>query len=243
MFAHYKFSFSFYKMINTWSEVLQNSFADLWVGVMGFVPKLIIAVVILLVGWGIGILLDKVIAQVVRSLRVDSALKRAKFDELLGKAGFDLDSGAFLGGIVKWFVIVAFLIASLDTLGLQQVTVFLQQVVVYIPQVVVAVLIILAAAVIAEVVQRLVVGTAQAARISHASFAGLVARWAIWIFAILMALSQLGIAAQIINTIFTGLTVAVALAVGLSFGLGGQEAAGKLIDRIRTEIANRRHLE
>jgi hypothetical protein len=103
------------------------------------------------------------------------------------------------------------------------------------------VLVILSAAIIAEVVQKLVVGSAQSAGISHSGFAGLVARWAIWIFAILVALSQLGIAAQIINTIFTGITVAVALAVGLSFGLGGQEAAGRLIERIRTELVNRHH--
>ena len=230
-------------MIETWSDVLRGSFADLWIGVVGFVPKLVVAVVIFLVGWGIGLLLDKVIAQIVRSIKVDNVLRRLKVDDFLKRAGFDLDSGVFLGGLVKWFVIVAFLIASLDTLGLRQVTLFLQQILVYIPQVIVAVLIILAAALIAEAVQRLVVGGAAAAGVSHASFAGLVARWSIWIFAILIALSQLGIGAQIIYIIFTGITIAVALSVGLSFGLGGQEAAGKLIERVRSEIANRKHLE
>lgn len=225
--------------IGVWSEVLRSSFADLWIGVMNFIPKLIIALVIFLVGWGIGILLDKVVAQIIQALKVDNVLKKIKTDELLRRAGFNLNSGVFLGGLVKWFVIIAFLIASFDTLGLKQVTVFLQQVVIYIPQVVVAVLIILAAALIADFVQRLVVGSAQAAGISHASFAGLIARWAIWIFAILMAFSQLGIAVQIINTIFTGITVAVALALGLSFGLGGQDAASKLIDRVRSELTNR----
>jgi hypothetical protein len=230
-------------MIETWSDVLRGSFADLWVGVVNFVPKLVVALVIFLIGWGIGVLLDKVIAQIIRSIKVDSVLRRAKVDEFLRRAGFNLDSGAFLGGLVKWFVIVAFLVASLDTLGLRQVTLFLQQVLIYIPQVVVAVLIILAAALIAEAVQRLVVGGAQAAGVSHASFAGLVARWAIWIFAILVALSQLGIGAQIVNIIFTGITIAVALSVGLSFGLGGQEAAARLIERVRTEIANRKHVQ
>lgn len=225
--------------IGVWSEVLRGSFTDLWIGVMGFIPKFLWALVIFLAGWGIGVLLDKVVAQVVQAFKVDNALKKVKLDELLGRAGFKLNSGIFLGGLVKWFVIIAFLIASFDTLGLKQVTVFLQQVVIYIPQVVVAVLIILAAALIAEFVQRIVVGSAQAAGISHASFAGLIARWAIWIFAILMAFSQLGIAVQIINTLFTGITVAVALALGLSFGLGGQEAAGKLIERVRSELSNR----
>src|SRR3989344_2747758 len=139
-------------MIETWSSVLQNSFNDLWVGVVEFIPKIVIALVIFLVGWGIGVLLDKVIAQVINSIKVDSVLRRAKLDELLKKAGFNLDSGKFLGGLVKWFVIIVFLVASLDVLGLTQVTLFLQQVIVYLPQVIVAVLVILSSALIAEVV-------------------------------------------------------------------------------------------
>ena len=78
-------------MIETWSSVLQNSFNDLWVGVVEFIPKIVIALVIFLVGWGIGVLLDKVIAQVINSIKVDSVLRRAKLDELLKKAGFNLD--------------------------------------------------------------------------------------------------------------------------------------------------------
>ncbi|HEY9584261.1 MAG TPA: hypothetical protein VJI33_01635 [Candidatus Paceibacterota bacterium] len=228
-------------MIETWSQVLQTSFNNLWVGVVEFIPKLVVALVIFLVGWGIGVLLDKVIAQIVGSIKVDNVLKRAKLDELLKRAGFNLDSGRFLGGLVKWFVIVVFLVASLDVLGLNQVTMFLQQVVMYIPQVIVAALVILAAALIAEAVQRLVVGGAAAAGISSASFAGAIAKWAIWVFAILIALSQLGIAAPFVQTLFTGIVVAVALALGLSFGLGGQEAASSLISKVKSEIAARHH--
>lgn len=228
-------------MIYTWSDILRNSFNDLWIGVVDFIPKLVIAIVIFLVGWGVGVLLDKVIAQIVKSINVDSILRRAKLEDLLKKAGFNLNSGAFLGGLVKWFVIVVFLVASLDVLGLTQVTLFLQQVVIYIPQVIVAALVILAAALIAEAVQRVVVGSAQAAGISSASFAGVVAKWSIWVFAILVALSQLGIAAPFVQTFFTGIVVAVALALGLSFGLGGQEAAAKLIEKVRSEIASRHH--
>ena len=160
---------------------------------------------------------------------------------MLRKGGFSLDSGAFIGALVKWFVIVVFLVASFDVLGLNQVNLFLQQVVlIYLPQVIVAALIILVAAIIAETSQRLIAGTAQAAGLTSARFAGAVAKWAIWIFAIFMAVSQLGIATQFILTIFTGIVVAIALAVGLSFGLGGQEAAARLIEKVRSEVANKK---
>ncbi len=158
------------------------------------------------------------------------------------RAGFNLDSGAFLGGLVEWFVIVVFLVASFEVLGLTQVNTFLQQVVLfYLPQVIVAALIIIVGAVIAEAMQKVVSGAAAAGGIHSANFAGTMTRWAIWIFAILAALFQLGVAAPFIQTLFTGVVVAIAIALGISFGLGGQEAASRAIERVRQEIADRHH--
>src|SRR3989344_3192681 len=145
------------------------------------------------------------------------------------------------GGFAEWFVIVVFLVAAFDVLGLNQVTAFLQQVVLlYLPQVIVAALILLAAAVIAEAMQKVIVGSAKAVGVKFAHLAGTITRWAIWVFAILAALFQLGIAAAFIQTLFTGMVVALALALGLSFGLGGQEAAARYIEKIRQEIAEKK---
>lgn len=224
-----------------WTEVLQNSFADIWTGVIDFVPKLIVALVIFLVGWGIGALLDKVVAQIIRSLKVDNALRKVSVESFLQKAGFRLDSGMFVGGLVKWFIIVVFLVAAFDVLGLSQVNTFLQQVLGYLPKVIVSSLIILSAAIIAEAVQKVVSGGAHAAGISSANFAGVVSKWSIWIFAILVALDKLGIIAPFVQTIFMGIVVAIALALGLAFGLGGQDAAAKLIEKVKTDVANRHH--
>lgn len=227
-------------MYTTWADTLRSSFNDIWGGIVAFVPNLIIALVIFAIGWIIGAVLGRVVEQIIKSLRVDAALRGAKVEEVLKRAGFDLDSGAFLGALVKWFVIVVFLIASFEIIGLTQVTVFLQQVVLlYLPQVIVAVFILLVAAVIADAMQKVVSGASHAAGITAANFLGTVTKWSIWIFAILMALFQLGIASVFIQTLFTGIIIALALAVGLSFGLGGQDAAAKFIERVRSEIAAR----
>lgn len=211
-------------------------------GFAKFVPNLIVAIIIFLIGWFVASLLGKVVAQIIRSIKVDHALKSVQADLFLKRAGFNLDSGAFIGGLVEWFVIIIFLVASFDVLGLSQVNTFLQQVVLfYLPQVIVGALIILVAAVIAEAMQKVVSGAAAAAGIKSANFAGSVARWSIWIFGILTALLQLGVAAPFIQTLFTGIVVAVAIALGLSFGLGGQEAASRFIEKIRSEIADRHH--
>ncbi len=226
--------------ISIWGEMLRLTFAQVGSGVMAFLPSLIIAIVIVLAGWLFGLILGKVVGQIVSATKVDNVLRRAKLDELLRKGGFALDSGVFVGTLVKWFIIIVFLVAAFDVLGLNQVNIFLQQVVlIYLPQVIVAALIILVAAVIAETVQKLISGTAEAAGLTSGRLAGVIAKWAIWVFAILMAVSQLGIASQFILTIFTGIVVAVSLAIGLAFGLGGQDAASKLIEKVKNDISNR----
>ncbi|MCH7530050.1 hypothetical protein IIB50_02960 [Patescibacteria group bacterium] len=224
-------------ILQTWADVLTRSLYDLWLGIVDFVPNLVVALVIFAIGWVIGAVLGRVVAQIVKSLKVDSALRSAGLEDVFSRAGFELNAGRFLGGLVKWFIIIVFLVASLDVLKLTQVNVFLQEVVLfYLPQVIVAVLILLVAAVIAEVMQSVVIGSAKAAGIRSAHFLGSVARWAIWIFAVLAALNQLGVATAFVQTLFTGVVVALSLAVGLSFGLGGQEAAARYIEKMRDEI-------
>jgi len=104
----------------------------------------------------------------------------------------------------------------------------------------VAALVLLVAGVLGDLVERVVVTAARTADIRSAHFAGSVAKWAIWIFAVLVALSQLGIATAFSQTLFTGVVIAVSLALGLSFGLGGQEAAARFIERLRGEMTDRR---
>lgn len=222
--------------LNTWANVLNLSFQNLFYGLVEYLPNLLIAVIIFILGWLIGAGLGRVIAQVVNSLRVDQALRAAGVERVLERAGFSLNSGAFLGMLVKWFFILVFLVAALEVLGLTQVTMFLTAVVLgYLPRVIVAVLILLVAAVIAEAAQRLVAGSARAANLKSANFLGSMARWAIWIFAVLAALDQLGVT-PFVQTLFTGVVVALALAFGLSFGLGGQAAASRFLDKMQSEM-------
>ena len=223
------------------ANVIQTSFADLWFTVVQFLPAILAAVIIFIVGWIVGIILARIVEQIVQVLRIDDALKAAGVNEAAKNAGFSLNIGRFLGTLVQWFIVLVFLVASLEVLGLQRVTIFLQQAVLYyLPQVIVAVLILILGAIVAEVVKNLVSGSARAAGAHSANLAGAVAKWAIWIFAILAALNQLGVASAFVQTLFTGLVIALSLAFGLSFGLGGKEAAARTIERVRSEIAHSR---
>ena len=205
-----------------------------------FLPNLIIAIIIVIIGWIVGALLGRVVSHIIKSIRVDEALSKAGVEDALRKGGVRLNAGNFVGALVKWFIIVVFLVAAFDILHLTQVNVFLYNVVLlYLPNVIVAVLVLLLAAVIGDVMQKLVTTSARTAEFRSAHLLGTVSRWTIWIFGLLVALSQLGIAATFIQTIFTGVVVALALALGLAFGLGGQDAAARFIEKTRQEISHR----
>ncbi|HXK39150.1 MAG TPA: hypothetical protein VJ043_03620 [Candidatus Paceibacterota bacterium] len=223
------------------ADLVQGSFVDLWLTVVRYLPSILVAVIVFVLGLVFGAILYRIVVQVVKVLRIDDALKAAGLESAAKDAGFNLDIGRFLGTLVKWFVVIVFLVAALDVLGLSRVTVFLQQVVLlYLPQVIVAVLILILAAIVAEVAKKLIAGSARATGAHAANLAGNVAKWSVWTFAILAALSQLNVAPEFMQTLFTGLVVALALAFGLSFGLGGKEAAARTIERIRSEIAAHR---
>jgi hypothetical protein len=217
---------------------LNLSFQNLWTGVIAFVPNLVVSIIIFVVGWVVGVVLGNWVAQVVNALKIDRALHSLGIDDLVSKAGFKLNSGAFVGALIRWFVIVVFLVAAVDVLGLTQVNVFLQQVVLgYLPNVIVAAFILLIAAVIATPLQKVVTGSAKAADVPSAELLGGISRWAVWVFAFLAALNQLGIAGPFFQTLFTGIIAMIALAGGLAFGLGGKEVAGRYLEKLRSDIS------
>lgn len=217
--------------IQTWGEVFTQSLQNVWLGVADFVPNLIIAIIILAIGWILAILIEKLVEHLFKALKVDSALRSTGLEDVVERAGHKLNSGRFVGALVKWFIIVVFLVASFDVLGLSQVTVFLRQVVSYLPQVIVAVLILMVAMVVGTTMERIVIASSRATNVRSAEMLGHVTRWAIWIFAILTALFNLGIAPSIIQTVITAVFAGGALAIGLAFGLGGKDYAQKVIEK------------
>lgn len=227
-------------IINTWSDRLTQAFQDLGVAVVQFLPNILIAILIIILGWALGALVGRIIARVIRSIKLDEALRRAGFEDVVRRGGMQLNTGRFVGALVKWFIILAFLITAFDVLNLNQINFFLQDVVLrYIPRVIVAVLVLLVAGVLGDFMQKVVTTSSRTVEIRTAHLLGNVAKWSIWIFALLVALSQLGIAREFIQTLFTGIVIAISLALGLSFGLGGQEAAARFIEKTRNDISRR----
>lgn len=218
-------------------DTLRASFADLAPVVLSIAARLVVALAIFIIGWIIGMFVASIVEKIFKKINVDSALRKAGVETTLQRGGMALNSGYFVGALLKWFIIVVFLISSFQILGLVQVTYFLQQVVIgYLPQVIIAILILMVAVVIGDIVQRIVRASAGAAGVRSSHLLGAIAKWVIWIFALLTVLVQLGIGADLIRILFTGIVVAGAIAFGIAFGLGGQTHASELITKIKREI-------
>ena len=225
--------------IENWGDVFTRSLQDVWYGVASFIPNLVIALIIFAIGWVLAALIEKLIEGLFKALKVDAALKSAGLEDVVKRAGHSLNSGLFVGVLVKWFVIVVFLMAAFDVLGLSQVNEFLRQVVNYLPQVIVSVLILMVAIVVANAMQKVVVASARAGHIRSAELLGRVTKWSIWIFALLTALITLGIAPGLIQMILTAVFAGAALALGLAFGLGGKEVAQKWLEKTTSHIVEK----
>src|SRR3989338_9181915 len=119
------------EFLNSLGEGLRESFYGIGTAAVAFIPKLIVAIIIFVAGWAIGSFLGHIVNQIVKSLKIDDLLKKAKIDDVLKRGGFNLDFGRFLGALVEWFIIIVFLVASLDVFGLTQVNVFLNEVILY----------------------------------------------------------------------------------------------------------------
>lgn len=224
--------------IQNWGGAFNGSLLGLWAGFISFVPSLLGAIVLFIIGWLVASVIGKAIHQVIDALKVDKLFESAGASEVMERAGLKLNVGMFLGTIVKWFIIVAFLMASLEIMGLTQVNDFLRETVLfYLPKVIIASLVLVIASVLASAMQRLVEASAKAAHVhTSANMLGTITRYAIWIFAFIIALSELGIATAFMQIMFTGLIAALAIALGLSFGLGGRDAAGRAVEKFSKDI-------
>lgn len=223
-------------LIQNWTDVLVGSLQNLYVQVLNFLPSLIGALVVFVVGLIVAAGLGALVEKIVGALKLDTLFRKMGFEEYTKRANIELNIGHFLGQIVYWFLVLSFLLAASDILKFYALTGFITDVLIYLPNLIIAVLIMLASLVIANVVKKLVRASVMGAKLHIAKFLGSAAWWVIVVFGILASLVQLGIAVSIINTLITGIIAMLALAGGLAFGLGGKDYASEIIREVRDEL-------
>lgn len=205
-----------------------------------FLPNLIAAIVVFVVGVIIAVILKNALVRALEALGVERAIKGTAVAVALQRANPGLTISRIFGELLKWFVVLVFLVPAVDTLGLTQVSGLISSLLLYLPNVVVAVIVITIGFLFANFAHDFILAASIGLGTSAASFVAQIGRWAIVIFALLAALTQLGIAPGLIQILFTGIIAMIALAGGLAFGLGGKDAAAQVIKKVQDEVSRKR---
>jgi len=222
----------------SWGDVFNTSLQSLWFGFVQFAPRLILAIIFFVVGWILGSLISKAIQQVFSSLKIDSLFSSLGAGDFFRKAGVNLNTGYFVGEVVRWFVIIVFLLPSLSLVGLTDVSSFLSEGVLgFLPQVIIAAFVLIIAAIVSEGLSKVVLATAKSVNLKSAHLLAVIAKYAVWVFAIIIALGKLGLG-DYMSILFSGLVAMLALAGALAFGLGAKDAAGRFISKLGEETSH-----
>ncbi len=226
-------------LLNTWGQAVLNPLQNIWFRFLIFLPNLVGALLILFIGWLVAIGLDRLVTQILKQFKLDVVLNRIGAKTMFRKAGVDFEASDFIGGLVKWTILLISFLAASDVLGLAKVTDFLNQILNYIPNVFVAVAILLMGMLAANFFAHVVRGSVGAARVKSANFLAATTKWIIWIFTALIVFNQLGIAAVIIDRLITAIFFMLAIAGGLAFGLGGQKTASDTLSDVLKEMKHK----
>lgn len=215
--------------ISSWQEAVTLAATTYLEKLVGFLPQLLGALVILLLGRILSSWAKGAVKRISKVTGVEKILDIAGLDELLDKLGFKITIAEFLGLLVYWGIMLVFFVGAVDILGLSGVSVVLGGVLSYIPKVVVAVLILALGFVIANLVENFLTRTFKAAGAKIAKPLSLLAKSVIVLFVALAAVSELGIAQDFVLLLFAGIVFALSLGLGLALGLGTKDLVGKVV--------------
>lgn len=214
---------------------LTAAFNNLITQAGSFLLSLVVAIVVFLIGIIIAVILEGVAKFVLDRIGVDEVFERLGLNKFFKDLGFNKGIVGFGGWVVKWFIIVVVLVGVTESLGLPQISSFINQIALFIPNIIAAVIILIVGVLIADALATLAYNTANSAKLTTAPWIRTIVKWTILIFTFFAVLTQLQIAANLIQILFTGIVAALTIASGLAFGLGGKDKAKEVVDKFLGE--------
>src|SRR5215208_5247553 len=215
--------------ITEWSAALMTSLAAAMAMFFSAIPKVLGFLIIVIVGWFIASLVEKGVAAILRAIKFNDLAPRSGLADFVARMGTRTDTAGVLGMIVKWFIRLIALVVAFDALGLPAVSDVLRQLLLWLPNVVVAVVVLVIGGLAARALSNLVRGAAAEGGLGNADFLAKLASVMVWAFAIVVAVNQIGVATELVNTLFMAFVGAIALAAALAFGLGGRDTAAEIL--------------
>ena len=214
--------------VENWGDAVMVSATEAMQNLLGFLPALIGAILILIIGWIIAGVLAGLIEKGLKAVGFERAAQSTGIAGFIENAGSGWTASKLVAEIVKWFIRLIAIQAAASILGLTQISQVINAILLWLPNLVVAIVIIVIGALIANFVAGIVRGSAAEMGFSTPNLLANIARYAIIGFAAVAAFNQLGIAPTVVNTLFIGLVATLVLAFGLAFGLGGQQTAAQI---------------
>jgi len=226
---------------SNYQTAVVGSLRDLYDRIVAFLPNLLAALIVLILGWVIGTFLGKLVQKILDAIKIDSAANQLGLSNLSEKTGRKLSLAAFGGWLVKWFFFIGSFIAAAEILNLTEVTTFLYtDVLGYAGHVVVAMAVLLLGILAANFLADIVTSSVRASGFQNAGSLGALTKWSILIFAIITALSNiLPTAGDFLPNLFKAVVAMLAIAGGLAFGLGGRDHAKKVLDHVEAHLTKR----
>jgi hypothetical protein len=208
-----------------------DAFRAALANVVAFLPRLLAFLLVIVAGWLLASLLARLVSGGLRIIRFNELAQRSGLSEFIRNMGIRATSTDVIGGITKWFVRLLALVVAFDALGLPAVSSVLSQLLLWLPNLIVALVVLVVGGLAAGALSRVVRGATMEAGFRNPDVLASVAKIAVWSFAVVVAVNQLGIATVLINTLLIGVVGAVAIAAGLAFGLGGRDRAAEALER------------
>lgn len=226
-------------MIQDWSLITMQALQGAWEEILLFLPSLLAAIIIFILGWFIAIWIGKLVAQILSKLKFDRIFEKTGWKDALSNADVKVEPSGFIGAICKWILVVVFLMIVTEIMGWVAFAGLLGKIIAWMPNLLVAIIILVVAIIISDIVEKLVKVSTKKMGVSSVNFLGSVVKGAIYIFAGLAVLLQLGVTPKIVEVLVMGFVGTLTLALGLSFGLGGKEAAGRVIEEARRKMSDK----
>jgi hypothetical protein len=215
--------------IRDWSDAITNSMAQALSLLLAAIPRIIGFIIVVAIGWFIAALIARAVSALLRSIRFNDMADRSGFAGFVANTGVETDSSGFVAEIAKWFVRLITLVVGFDALGLPAVSDVLRQLLLWLPNLVVAIAVLIFGGLAANWLAGMVRGATAKADLGNPDLLAAIARVAVWAFAIVIAVNQVGIARDLVNILFMAIVGAVALALGLAFGIGGRDTAAEVV--------------
>lgn len=220
-------------MYGQWTTQTTNVFVNFFQSVLAYLPRVLFATLIVLLGVLIGKLAKAAIVKLLKLIRLKPYTDAVGLNKVFTQK---VEFADLIGDLVGWTIIIVSLLPALEILNMPKVYDLVYGIVAYIPRVIVAVVIIIVGVIIADLVSRLVESTAQTIGSKTAAIAADLARWTIVIMAVISAINQLGINTMVVNQVITGMIALIAIAGGIAFGLGGQDTAKEMLEGLKKNV-------